>query len=76
MAGRSGGFESWIMFRALMSVLGVFALLILIINAGITGPLLFVYLAAGIGLLGFAVHRFERWYQARKTKPAATPPDR
>lgn len=75
MARRSGGFESRILFSAL-SVLVVFVLLILIINAGITGPLLFIHLAVGIGLLGFAVHSFERWFQARKTKPAATPPDR
>lgn len=63
-------------FHALMSILVVFVLLILIINTGVTPLLPFIYLAIGVGLLGFTVYSFERCLRSRKAKPEAESQDR
>lgn len=72
---RQSTFESRIFSHALVSVIVVFVLLGLIINVGKTGPLVFIYLAVGIGLLAYVVHGFEKWLRSRNTDREAEPQD-
>lgn len=67
--------ENRVFVHALVSVIVVLVLLGLIINVGKTGPLVFICLAIGIGLLAYAVYGFEKWLRSRNTDREAEPQD-